>query len=192
MAIPTGRAGGIRWSLHPGVDESRWMSLPKTRFVRIGSIPPKIGWLGPRKRFTRPSRLAFMLYSDMRKSISVKQKRSGRLPTGIKPLVALQPSAELRRAIEKWAAGQTDSPSLSEAIRRLVELGLASARPAKQRSKKAASKASELAARAIDHLVDQSAPAEEREKRKRRLMKGPEEFRDLRADLPKAKKGIPS
>lgn len=133
-----------------------------------------------------------MLYSDMQKLISVKQQRRGRPPTGIKPLIALRASAELQRAIEEWAAGQTDSPSLSEAIRRLVELGLASARPAKPRSKKAASKASELAARAIDHLVDQSAPAEEREKRKRRLMKGPEEFRDLRADLPKAKKGIPS
>jgi hypothetical protein len=91
------------------------------------------------------------------------------------------------RKIETWAEKQPDSPSRAEAIRRLVELGLASIPPTSRRSKKATSKASALAARTIDHLVDQSAPAEEQEKRKRRLMKGPEEFRDLRADLPKAK-----
>jgi hypothetical protein len=56
-----------------------------------------------------------------------------------------------------------------------------------QRSAKAASKASEMAGQQIDKLVDPSATAEERQQRKRRLLKGPGEFRDLRADLPKKK-----
>jgi hypothetical protein len=51
----------------------------------------------------------------------------------------------------------------------------------------AASKASDLAAQQIDKLVDPSIPAEERQMRKRRLLKGPKEFRDIRDDLPKPK-----
>jgi hypothetical protein len=39
----------------------------------------------------------------------------------------------------------------------------------------------------IDTLSDGTLPIEEREKRKRRLIKGPSEFREMRADLPKSK-----
>ena len=46
------------------------------------------------------------------------------------------------------------------------------------RTKKAA-KASEMAAQEIDRLIDPSAPDEERQRRKRRLLKGPKEFRDV-------------
>jgi phage terminase large subunit GpA-like protein len=55
----------------------------------------------------------------------------------------------------------------------------ASVRRAGGRSKKAA-KASEMAARQIDRLVDPSAPDEERQRRKRKLLRGPKEFRDIR------------
>ena len=44
-----------------------------------------------------------------------------------------------------------------------------------------------LAGKAIDRLTDTSAPPAEQAERKRRLLKGPPEFRDMRADLPKAK-----
>src|SRR5215813_4536829 len=47
------------------------------------------------------------------------------------------------------------------------------------RDKKIA-KASEMAAQEIDRLIDPSAPDEERQRRKRRLIKGPQEFRHLR------------
>jgi hypothetical protein len=57
----------------------------------------------------------------------------------------------------------------------------------KRRSPKAASKAFDLAGQQIDKLADPSATAEERQQRKRRLLKGPGEFRELRADLPKKK-----
>ena len=51
------------------------------------------------------------------------QKR-GRPATGTTPTIALRAPNAFRTAVEKWAAKQSDAPSLSEAIRRLVELGL--------------------------------------------------------------------
>jgi hypothetical protein len=42
-----------------------------------------------------------------------------------------------------------------------------------------------MAGHEIDHLGDHAATGEERAKRKRRLIKGPQEFRDMRGDLPK-------
>ena len=76
-----------------------------------------------------------------------------------------------------------------EAIRRLVGLGLEYLPPAPTRTKKkTAARASEMAGSMIDWLSDKSAPAEERAKRKRRLVKGPEEFREIRSDLPKPKR----
>jgi hypothetical protein len=59
----------------------------------------------------------------MKKAISAKQKR-GRPPTGITPMIGFRAEATLRSAIEKWAKQQPDKPKLSEATRRLVELGL--------------------------------------------------------------------
>jgi hypothetical protein len=59
----------------------------------------------------------------MKKAISVMQKRVGRPATGKTPTIALRAGDEFRLAVEKWAAKQSDTPTLSEAIRRLVELG---------------------------------------------------------------------
>jgi len=39
-------------------------------------------------------------------------------------MIGLRASDELRASIDAWAARQPDKPSRSEAIRRLVELGL--------------------------------------------------------------------
>jgi len=44
-----------------------------------------------------------------------------------------------------------------------------------------------MAGKMIDQLADKSASPEEQAKRKRRLMKGPPEFREMRGDLPKPK-----
>jgi len=87
--------------------------------------------------------------------------------------------------VEAWAV--RNNATRSEAIRSLVEIGLAGAQPMGQRSSKALSRASELAGRQIDKLADLSATDEERQKRKRRLIKGPVEFRDVRGDIPKPK-----
>jgi hypothetical protein len=59
--------------------------------------------------------------------------------------------------------------------------------PMRRRSPKAVAKALDLAGQQIDKLSDQSATAEERQERKRRLLKGPREFRDIRGDSTKPK-----
>ncbi len=51
--------------------------------------------------------------------------------------------------------------------------------------KRSQRKAAEMAGREIDRLADQAATSEEQARRKRRLIKGPREFRDMRGDLPK-------
>jgi hypothetical protein len=77
----------------------------------------------------------------------------------------------------------------SEAIRRLVELGLKAKAPTgPSRKVGLASCAAELAAKAIDGIIGPSAPPEERAQRRHRLTKGPPEFREDRVDLPKAKR----
>ncbi len=39
-------------------------------------------------------------------------------------MTAIRLSKELRETVDKWAAKQDDEPGRSEAIRRLVEIGL--------------------------------------------------------------------
>jgi hypothetical protein len=89
--------------------------------------------------------------------------------------------------IVAWAARQKDHPSRAEAIRRLVELGLTVKTKAKQPSAARAVRAKELATKAIDKIIDPSAPPEERAQRRRRLTKGPSEFREDRVDLPRTR-----
>jgi hypothetical protein len=55
---------------------------------------------------------------------NVVRKRPGRPATGQDPVTAIRLSKEMRAAVDTWAAAQDDKPSRSEAIRRLVELGL--------------------------------------------------------------------
>jgi hypothetical protein len=54
----------------------------------------------------------------------VPKKRRGRPATGRDPVTAIRLSDELRANVDAWAATQDDEPGRSEAIRRLVELGL--------------------------------------------------------------------
>jgi hypothetical protein len=79
-------------------------------------------------------------------------------------------------------------PSRPEAIRRLVELGLKVKTPARPVSKPGRRlRAQELAAKAIEEIIDPAAPPEKRAQRRRRLTKVPPEFREDRVDLPKRK-----
>jgi hypothetical protein len=96
-------------------------------------------------------------------------------------LVRLQPIP--LADLDAWIARQHDQLSRPEAIRRLLELALAGSQPPKARSAKARSKALDLAGKEIDKLSDQSASDEERQQRKRRLLKGPREFRDMRDEI---------
>ena len=75
----------------------------------------------------------------------------------------------------------------SQAIRRWIENGVMEKwHPGRLRPKAASNKASDLAGQEIDRLTDQSASPEEQDRRKRRLVKGPSEFRDIRSH-PKTK-----
>ena len=104
-------------------------------------------------------------------------------------MIGLRASAELRRSIEDWAAKQDDQPGRSEAIRRLVELGLTVKPKARSRGgEQQKERAREMAGKALDRMSDTTAPADAQAGRKRRLLKGPEEFRDTRGDRPKAKR----
>ena len=66
----------------------------------------------------------------------------------------------------------------------LIDSGLASYPPSSQQ----AEHASTLAARDADRVADKTMPLEEQERRKRAVIKGPKEFRDIREDLPGGKK----
>jgi Arc/MetJ-type ribon-helix-helix transcriptional regulator len=122
----------------------------------------------------------------MKSSVPVKRKKRGRPASGQDPVSAIRLSTELTQAIDRWAE-RNKAASRSEAIRRLVVLGLGGAQPMKRRSPKAVLKASEMAAHQIDKLANPALPEEERRARKRRLIKGPREFRDMRGDQPKPK-----
>jgi hypothetical protein len=57
-------------------------------------------------------------------NIVIPKKTRGRPATGKNPLTALRFPPSALKAVEHWAKKQDDTPNRSEAIRRLVELGL--------------------------------------------------------------------
>jgi hypothetical protein len=125
----------------------------------------------------------------MAKSIKVHQKKRGRPATGRDPAVTVRLPKAVLDGIESWAALQEDQPARSPAIRRLVELALKVKTPEKPVNKPGRrQRAQELAANAIEKIIDPSAPPEEHVQRKHRLTKGPSEFRKDRVDLPKPKR----
>jgi len=94
--------------------------------------------------------------------------------------------ATLISAIDSW--GEANDAIRSEAIRRLVELGLTVQTPARPASKSGRRlRARELATTAIEKIIDPGAAPEEQAQRRRRLTKGPAEFREARVDQPRAK-----
>jgi hypothetical protein len=118
--------------------------------------------------------------------ITQKKKRRGP-PTGKGELVGVRVQPPLLAALDRWITQQTDGPSRPEAIRRLLEQALARSLDRSPRKQRKAQKASELANHVADRIVDKSMPPEEQDRRKRALIKGPKEFRDIREDQPKTK-----
>jgi hypothetical protein len=97
-------------------------------------------------------------------------------------MVRLEPDHALR--LDRWRKRLTGNPGRPEAMHRLIE-ALPSLSHASRRNRAAADKASKLAAKTIEHLTDKSQPHTERARAKRRLIHGPKEFRDIRADQSK-------
>ena len=113
--------------------------------------------------------------------IKVNQKKRGRPATGRDPVSAVRLPAELTASVDKWS--EDHETNRSEAIRRLVELGLTIRTKAKQPSPLRAARAKELDTKAIEKIIDRQVAPEEQAQRTRRLTKGPLEFREDRVDL---------
>jgi Arc/MetJ-type ribon-helix-helix transcriptional regulator len=122
----------------------------------------------------------------MKSPMPLKQEKKRHPVTGQDPVSAIRLSVELTLAIDRWAECNK-AASRSEAIRQLVEMGLAGIQPPHRRSAKTAARASDMAGLRIDKIGDPSVSAEERQDRKGRLVKGPSEFRKMRRDQPNSK-----
>ena len=153
-----------------------WWQVPARRYQR------RVGALRAGLALGAPWQLAYFydIRVSMKRQSAAPPKKRGPPATGKgEPiLVRLQP-AQLA-ALDAWIARQDAQLSRPEAIRRLLEQALAVSQPVKSRTQKARSTALDLASTQLDRLLDPSAPDEERQSRKRRLLKGPKEFRDMR------------
>jgi hypothetical protein len=135
-----------------------------------------------------PLGLHFWYTVNMKTSITVHQKPRGRPATGRDPAVTIRLPEAVLASVEHWAMSQKDQPPRSQAIRRLVELGLTVKSRVRSSSGDQKLRAREMAGKAIDHLTDATAHADDQVSRKRQLLKGPEEFREVRIDRPKVMK----
>ncbi|MCP3463713.1 MULTISPECIES: hypothetical protein [unclassified Bradyrhizobium] len=108
--------------------------------------------------------------------------------TGLDAVSAVRMSEDLTAAVDAWA--EVHQIARSDAICQLVMLGLkaAGAVPIVHGTiTRDHIEIEERAARQLDQLLDPALPAEERERRIRRLTEGPPEFSNERIDLPKRK-----
>lgn len=115
---------------------------------------------------------------------------SARQIGGRDPVSAVRMPEKLTAAVDAWAEARR--MSRSDAICQLVALGLEMA-PAvpvladvlPRSVETGAARIEELAIHEIEALLDPALPADERERRIRRLTEGPPEFSLARIDLPK-------
>jgi hypothetical protein len=93
----------------------------------MGSLVLSLG-LGPSRKLALPLGLLFWYVKFMKKSITRTGKSRGRPPTGAES-IHLRILPEQSAAVDAWITKQKE-PQLSkpEAIRRLVDLGLAKAK----------------------------------------------------------------
>ena len=104
---------------------------------------------------------------------NVVRKRPGRPATGQDPVTAIRLSEDLRAAVDGWAEQQGDAPSRSEAIRRLVEIGLTvktKGRPKSEGPKQRQEpkqRARDMAGNTIDRMTDTTASPDDQASRKR-------------------------
>lgn len=109
--------------------------------------------------------------------MNARTKRNNNLDAPI----GFRPTPLLRAAIVKWAEGQADKLTLSQAICRLVERGL-TARGSDRSGDGQKRRARKMAGDAIDNIMDAAGSADDRITRKRHLLDGPDEFSRVRLD----------
>jgi hypothetical protein len=115
------------------------------------------------------------------------KKTHGGPATGRDPHVTSRMPAALIAEVDAWATA--NGATRAEGIRRLVELGLTIRTKSKQGSAARAERAKELASKTIDNLTSATPESGEKSRRKGNLIKGPEEFRQVRVDRLRPKKG---
>jgi len=97
-------------------------------------------------------------------------------------MVRVQP--DMAKQLDDWRRIQDDLPGRPEAIRRLVEIGLANASPMKPKAAPPANakRAEEMVAKVIDGVMPLGTPAEERKVRRRKILERPSTVRGARID----------
>jgi hypothetical protein len=90
---------------------------------------------------------------------------------------------QLTAEIDAWA--EAHRITRADAIRQLLVLGLAASPIVPGQSRCDPVEIEERAVSQIDRMLDPALPADERERRLRRLIEGPPEFSGERIDLPK-------
>lgn len=100
----------------------------------------------------------------------------------VETAITVRLSRDLLERLDRWIGSQERVVDRSEAVGRLTKMGLdhaeVSLKPGK--SSRGAEEAAGMANDMIDSLGDRSATRDDREQRKRRLVKGPSEFREMR------------
>lgn len=135
-----------------------------------------------------------LIAQKMKRSIGAVQTRIDlfKKPTGLPKAVDvpfLITASELRDRKNRRRRKQDDLPGRSGATRRLLEGELKVKTPERPVSKPGRRlRAQELATKAIEKIIDPTAPADEHAQRRRHLTKSPSEFREDRVDLPKPKR----
>ncbi|MGB9364707.1 MAG: ribbon-helix-helix domain-containing protein [Xanthobacteraceae bacterium] len=116
--------------------------------------------------------------------------RQSSAPKAGEDAITVRLSRDLLKRIDRWIASQHSPLSRPEAIRQLAEFGLDGAAKASKagQSGRGAEQAAGMASDMIDSLGDQSATHDDREHRKRRLLKGPSEFREMRKSTGNARR----
>lgn len=123
----------------------------------------------------------------MAKATHVNTEARKKRPPETGHLVGVRIQQELAKQIDDWRRQQADLPGRPEAIRRLVDLGLTVKTKDRQSKEGQKQRAREMAGSAIDDMTDSTANPDDQATRKRRLLKGPEEFRDVCVDRAKVK-----
>ena len=124
----------------------------------------------------------------MNRQTVITKKRRGPAPTGKGTLIGVRIQPDQLKALDDWISKQREHRSRPEAIREILQRALKLDQPRRVGPHKGASKARALAGKELDRLGDASATVEERQRRKRRLLKGPQEFREIREDMPKPRR----
>ena len=121
----------------------------------------------------------------MLKSIRGTKKYRGRgrpKTTGSGEQIQVRMQSPLLAALDAWIKDQpAPKPTRPDAIRQLLEIALSHTKR-REPSPDAAKKASKLASKTAEGLLDSAIPTEEQQRRKRRLIRGPSEFREIRKD----------